>query len=134
MSSPFPWPPKPSPRDGPHGGAPGAQPHAPDSLPPQTVVGSSCTPLGKKGATTEATEVIEQPSKPIEPVELSEADTRKVQEAFVTIVPKIRQTYLNDLKIFEHHYHEWRIATSFGLVIVRNHPSFRGSCTMRFWP
>ena len=26
MSSPFPWPPKPSPRDGPHGGAPAAQP------------------------------------------------------------------------------------------------------------
>ena len=35
------------------------------------MVGSSCTPLSKKGATTEATEVIEQPSKPIEPVELS---------------------------------------------------------------
>ena len=65
MSSPFNWPPKPSPRDGPHGGAPGAQPHAPDSLPPQTVVGSSCTPLSKKGATTKATEVIEQPPKPI---------------------------------------------------------------------
>ena len=85
MSSPFPWPPKPSPRDGPHGGAPAAQPHAPDSLPPQTVVGSSCTPLSKKGATTEATEVIEQPPKPIEPVELSEADTRKIQEAFVLL-------------------------------------------------
>lgn len=85
MSSPFPWPTKSSPRDGPHGGAPGAQPHAPDSLPPQTVVGSSCTPLSKKGATTEATEVIEQPPKPIEPVELSEADTRKIQEAFVLL-------------------------------------------------
>ena len=48
MSSPFHWPTKPSPRDGPHGGAPEAQPHAPDSLPPQTVVGSSCTPLSKK--------------------------------------------------------------------------------------
>ena len=27
MSSPFHWPTKPSPRDGPHGGAPEAQPH-----------------------------------------------------------------------------------------------------------
>ena len=95
MSSPFPWPTKPSPRDGPHGGAPGAQPHAPDSLPPQTVVGSSCTPLSKKGATTEATEVIEQLPKPIEPVELSEADTRKVQEAFVLLREETAQGHVD---------------------------------------
>ena len=95
MSTPSRWPTKPSPRDGPHGGAPEAQPHAPDSLPPQTVVGSSCTPLSNKGATTETTEVIEPRSKPIEPVELSEADARKVQEAFVLLREETAQGHVD---------------------------------------
>ena len=100
MSTPSHWPTKPSPRDGPHGGAPEAQPHAPDSLPPQTVVGSSCTPLSKKGATTETTEVIEPRPKPIEPVELSEADVRKVQEAFVLLREETAQGHVdNDVPV-----------------------------------
>ena len=76
-----------SPRNsnGPPGQAPPterAQSDAPDAPLPQTVVGSACTPLSNQGATTETTEVIHSAHSPINRIQLPEADSQKIQEAF----------------------------------------------------